>query len=176
MDNIEYYFVFDVESIGLYGDDFAVAGGLYDSEGEALDEFCYCIPKEGLKGSPEDLKWVEENVPELPVTHEDGPSMRKAFWGKWIEAKSKDAQIFAECKYPVETNFMAKCIEEDPSRIKDAPYPFHEIASIMLASGTDPLKSYKRIEGELPKHHPLKDTRQSLRILRHCIRKINNGD
>ena len=176
MNDIKLFFVFDVESIGLYGDDFAVAGGLYDDTGEAIDEFCYSIERDGLKGLEDDIEWVNNNVPDLDVTHDSGEEMRTAFWQKWKEAKDKGAEIFAECKYPVETNFMSKCIKEDLSRIEDAPYPFHEIASFMLASGIDPLKSYQRIEGELPAHHPLMDSRQSLRLLRHCIRKLKKGN
>jgi hypothetical protein len=173
--NIDLFFVFDVESIGLYGDSFAVGGGLYGKEGDVMDEFCYCIDKKGLSGMQSDIDWVQKNVPEMEITHLSGEEMRNDFWKKMVEAKSKGAAIFAECKFPVETNFVAKCIEEDKSRIEDAPYPFHEIASVMISAGVDPLKSYKRIEGETPAHHPLMDSRQSFRLLRHCIRKLRKG-
>lgn len=96
------------------------------------------------------------------------------FWDKWLEAKEKGAGMFAECKYPVETNFMTKCISEDKSRAKDAPYPFHDISTAMETIGLDSLATYKRIEGELDEHNPLCDTRQSFRFLRWIIRNIGD--
>lgn len=37
--NYDYFFVFDVESLGLYGEAFAVAGGCYDRNGDIALSF-----------------------------------------------------------------------------------------------------------------------------------------
>ena len=40
-------FIFDVESIGLHGEAFAVAGGIYTENGNCLREFAFhCDPKQ----------------------------------------------------------------------------------------------------------------------------------
>jgi hypothetical protein len=43
------FFVFDVESVGLHGEAFAVAGGIYINAA-AQSEFRFCCPLEAAKG------------------------------------------------------------------------------------------------------------------------------
>ena len=43
------FFVFDVESVGLHGEAFAVAGGIYINAA-AQSEFRFCCPLEEAKG------------------------------------------------------------------------------------------------------------------------------
>ena len=42
------FFVFDVESVGLHGEGFAVAGGVYTATGGTLWEFWLACPVDGL--------------------------------------------------------------------------------------------------------------------------------
>lgn len=159
------FFVFDVESIGLHGEGFAVAGGVYLSNGSTQWEFCFCCPPDMAEGLLADRDWVHQNVPAIKITDADTYSLRLAFWNAWEKAKSEGAEMAAECLWPVESGFLSDCITDDAQRLKEAPYPIHEIASIMLAAGMDPMATYDRTYTELPKHNPLGDARQSARLL-----------
>ncbi len=75
----------------------------------------------------------------------------------------------AECLWPVEARFIHDCITDDAQRLSAAPYPFHEIASVMLASGMDPMATYNRTPSEMPRHNPLADARQSARLLSEAL-------
>lgn len=161
-------FVFDCESIGLHGETYAVAGGLYRVAGAIpmpVEEFCYAINPTDAEGQPEDRAWVAANVPPIEVTHTDGRLLRDAFWGHWRKAHDQGALIYVECGWPVEARFLSSCVERDASRTWDGPYPLHEVASFMAAAGMDPMKRYERMPMELPEHHPLGDARLSARLL-----------
>lgn len=165
------YFIIDVESIGLHGEGFAVAGGVYLENGAAQWEFCLaCDPASG-SGTKEDRKWVLENVPVIEITHRSPRAVRDAFWLLWMRAKKDGAVMAAECLWPVEARFVEACIQDDHSRNWDGPYPFHEIASVMLAAGMDPMDTYERAESEKPAHNPLSDARLSARLLAEAISK-----
>ena len=168
------FFIFDVESIGLHGEGFAVAGGVY-IDGAAQHEFCYCCPTEQAAGTDEDREWVSKNVPVMEVTHRSTWSLREEFWWRWDEAKKKypGIQVAAECLWPVEAAFFAHCVNHSfKVRNFEGPYPFHEIASFMLAAGMDPMATYERTPSESPAHNPLADARQSARLLAEAIRKV----
>lgn len=165
-------FVFDVESIGVHGEGFAVAGGLYTAENEALHEFCFACPQIAAQGFADDRKWVAENIPAMPITHEDCVELRNAFWAEWLKAKDR-ALMFAECGWPVEARFLRDCVYDEPERWKTGPYPFHEISTVMLLAGMNPKQVYPRLENEQPAHHPLNDARQSARLLCESLRKLS---
>lgn len=171
-----HFFVFDVESIGLYGEGFAVAGGVYLSNGAAQWEFCFCCPSDQAQGFEMDREWVRKNVPVMEETHRDTYGLRLAFWKAWEKAKTGGAQMAAECLYPVEARFLRDCITDDAQRINNAPYPFHEIASIMLAAGMDPMATYDRMPPEMPRHNPLADARQSARLLATAIDALEKAN
>lgn len=165
------FFVFDVESVGLHGEGFAVAGGVY-LMGAAQWEFCYSCPQEECEGSDDDRQWIKENVPVLEVTHRTPKAMRDAFWEMWLKAKGQGAVMAAECAWPVEAGFLSRAVSQTnpaTSRKFDGPYPLHEIASFMRAAGMDPMVSYPRLESETPRHNPLADARQSARLLAQAI-------
>jgi len=169
------FFVFDVESIGLRGEGFAVAGGVYLSNGSAQSEFCFCCPAERAEGLQSNRDWVCNNVPRLETTHRDTFGIRMAFWKAWENAKESGAQMAADCLWPVEARFLQDCIRDDAARIPTAPYPIHEIASVMLAAGMDPMKTYPRLPSEMPRHNPLADARQSARLLSEAIASLGNN-
>lgn len=168
------FFVFDVESIGLHGEGFAVGGGVYIN-GAAQSEFRFCCPTEAALGSALGRAWVGDNVPVMEITHRALPGLRQAFWWEWEKAKVRYPNILmaAECGWPVEARFLAACVDQNPSeRQFTGPYPLHDIASIMLAAGMDPMATHDREPSELPKHDPLCDARQSARLLAMTLRMI----
>lgn len=170
--NLRRFFVFDVESIGLYGEGFAVAGGVYLENGAAQSEFQFCCPAEMAQGFQMDRQWVRKNVPVMDITHRDPLGVRFDFWSEWERGKRFGAQMAAECLWPVEARFLTDCIRDDAQRLDSAPYPVHDISSIMLSAGMDPLATYERLPSELPAHNPLADARQSARLLSLALERI----
>lgn len=178
MSNPNTFFVFDVESIGLHGEGFAVAGGVYFTDGtvDKGSEFAYsCLPSLA-QGEEEDRVWISENVPALPVTHPSLQEMRYDFWRNWESAKERYPNLVmtGECVWPVEAGFLSACVKDNIGARKwFGPYPLHEIASFMVAAGMDPMATYDRLESEMPKHHPLGDVRQSSRLLCEALEKLD---
>jgi len=172
------YLVFDVESIGLHGEGFAVAGGVYSAYGGvALYEFHFACPMEDAAGEDADREWVRKNVPPLDVTHTTRLGVLNAFWGEWLLLKKLYPGIVmaAECGWPVEAKFLMDCVARDPmTRNMEGPYPLHEIATYMAAAGMDPMATYDRKSRELPKHDPLADARQSARLLCEALDILSN--
>lgn len=169
------FFVFDVESVGLYGEGFAVGGGVYFN-GTAQSEFQFCCPLEEAQGSDEDRAWVKEHVPVMAVTHRTPKGVREAFWDAWEMAQKRypGIKMAGECIYPVEAGFVTACINDDKEeRLWKGPYPLHDAATAMLMAGFDPMKRYTRTESEKPAHDPLADARQSARLLTTAIQKIS---
>ena len=171
------FFVFDVESIGLHGEAFAVAGCIC-SAFETEWEFFYSCPANRAEGVDSDRKWIGENVPALPVTHAQPLEIRNAFWTAWTFAKAKypDIVMAGECGWPVEARFLCACIDDEPDKRRwEGPYPLHEIATYMRAAGMDPMAKYPRTEDELPEHNPICDVRQSVRLLGMALEKVGGG-
>lgn len=166
------FFVFDVESVGLHGEAFAVAGGVYLENGAAQWEFCYACPISEAKGTDEDRNWVKANVPPLTETHRLPIGIRDAFWLDWLKAKAQYPEIVmaVECGWPVEARFLNACIDDEPAdRRWKGPYPLHEIATYIAAAGKDPMANRERTESEKPVHNPVGDARQSARLLAESL-------
>ena len=160
------FMVFDVESIGLHGEGFAVGWVVVDRAGKVLQAATLSCPTTLCIGTNEDREWVTANVPPIEETHGLPVAMRADFWLCWLGWKAKGAVLVADCCWPVEARFLAQCVNDDPHARKwEGPYPLHDLASVMLALGRDPLATNERLPDELPAHHPLHDARQSARLL-----------
>jgi hypothetical protein len=160
--------IFDVESNGLHGEGFAVGWVVVNEEGEVISQgYESC---EVTNPDP----WVAENVlPKLPsvTTKADNVSVRSAFWTAWLDAKSKGATLWADCAFPVETNFLSKCVADNPQeRQWQAPYPLHEIATVFESVGWDSTAKFDRLEDE-HEHHPTGDAKQSARLLMKALQE-----
>lgn len=157
--------VIDVESVGLHGEGFAVAFVLLEGDYE-LAHGSACCPATAARGTGDDLKWVQENVTIDPAAHkfESPRQVRDWFWTIWTRYEAEGVELWADCCWPVEANFLAACVADDPTaRNWEGPYPLHDVATLMLAGGRDPLGTYHRTPAELPAHNPLADARQSAR-------------
>lgn len=159
------YMVFDVESIGLHGEGFAVGYVVVNDRGERLEDgYAACSP-DAASGTDEGRAWVKENVPPLEQFLSTPVGVRDCFWGTWQHWKERGALLVADCAWPVEARFLAACVDDHPDpRYWEGPYPLHELASFMVAAGMDPMAPYDREKDE-PQHHPLGDARQSARLL-----------
>lgn len=160
------FMVFDVESIGLHGEGFAVAWVVVNRSGDRLGEGCLACPRDLCAGTDESRLWVNENVPSLEVTSPTPQHLRNAFWHEWRHWADQGAVLVADCAWPVEANFLSACVRlNHAEREWQGPYPLHDLASVLLARGADALAVTERMPDELPAHHPLMDARQSARLL-----------
>lgn len=152
--------VFDVESNGLHGIGFAVGAVVIDESGSEVASFYAGCDPTTLPIRYDDREWMQANCyPALPPpTHEMPREVRDAFWVFWQEHRA-DSTLWADCAWPVEARFLLACVEDDPSRWWDGPYPLHEIAEHIGMS------THARLPNELPAHNPLNDARQSARLL-----------
>lgn len=159
--------VFDVESVGLHGEGFAIGFVVVNSLGTELDHGLYSCHREICsEGVPGDIQWVVKNVPQMLPNLAIPESVRSIFWEAWLAWKEKGATLWADCLWPVEARFLLNCVNDNKSdRNWQGPYPFHEIATALLCHGKDPLAKFPRLENEMPEHNPLCDSRQSARIL-----------
>jgi len=166
------FFVFDVESVGLHGEGFAVAGGVYLENGATQWEFFYACHPDAAIGEIIDFEWVLKNLPVITRTHYTPALVRDAFWNEWMKAKAAGALMAVECGWPVEGRFLNACIEDDKSRKWEGPYPMIEISTYLIAAGMDPMAKNTRTPSEMPEHNPLSDARLSARLLSEAISKI----
>ena len=169
------FFIFDVESIGIHGESFAVAGGVY-VDGREERVFQFAMNPRRLIGDKEDMEWVSDNVPEMEHTHLMQNGILREFLTELHTCKGiyQDLVVAAECCWPVEANFLSKVIATNPVVDKWAgPYPLMDIASIMYAAGLDPMETWEREPAELPAHNPLCDVRLSARILKECLNRLS---
>jgi hypothetical protein len=172
----ERFLVFDVESVGLHGEGFAV-GYVILLNGQEMDSGCWSCPRVTAHGDMEGWKWVEAHVPDLLVTHPNTHALRSSFWHLWQEWQKTGALLVADCAWPVEARFLLACVDDDPeTRTWQGPYPLHDLASIRLAAGLDPLASELRREDELPLHNPLADARQSARLLVEALEGLRKKE
>jgi hypothetical protein len=162
--------VFDVESVGLHGEGFAVGYVVVDAAGKELESGLFACPVDRVVGEFEGREWVVQHVPRLALTHNRPQAVRTAFWQRWLHWKAQGAVLVADCGWPVEARFLAACVDDAPERRGgDGPYPLHDLASVLWAHGRDPLATHERRPDEQPAHHPLMDARQSARLLVHAL-------
>lgn len=168
----KYYFVLDVESIGLHGEGFAFGYVVIDDKGDEVEFSSSSFDSMLARGTPADHEWVTKNVPALCFSHTTAARLRTGFWNVWGHWQSQGAVMCADVAWPVEARFLAACIDDDPRRAEQAPYPLLDITSILFAAGIDPLASHPRLDHEMPAHNPLNDARQSARLLAKALRKL----
>jgi len=176
------YMVFDVESVGLHGEAFAVAWVVGRIEGKvfirASEGFVWCQPA-GLRGNATSHEWVREhcNTDEWgdwkEATEVLSPrDLRSAFWYQWQVEKTSGTRLVADCPWPVEARFLAACVDEDHiSREWGGPYPLIDVETVRFAAGLDlDVVSRRYFDlGELPEHNPIADARQSARLLAEAL-------
>lgn len=180
------FMVFDVESVGLHGEGFAVGYVVIERDKEVESGYFHCWP-DAARGDADGRAWIAENV--VPIlegsglaqTYSDGlrspdpKQVRNAFWAAWRGWKAKGAILAADCPWPVEARFLIACVEDDPApRNWSGPYPLIDVASVRLAAGLDPLGAEERLDREKPIHHPLADARQSARLLIEALNVLQS--
>ncbi len=169
--HINKFMVFDVESVGLHGEGFAVARVVVDRNGQRLGEGCIACDHYDCSGTDENRQWVVKNIPPIKISSPNPQHLRDTFWNEWRHWAGLGAVLVADCAWPVEANFVSQCVNSNhKEREWQGPYPLYDIASIQLAMGEDALAVTQRMPDELPVHHPLMDARQSARQLVSLLR------
>jgi hypothetical protein len=159
--------VFDVESVGLHGEGYAI--GVVLIERHEITEECliWCHPAnaEDAEGEEGGHRWAVENVLPKLIAATGSPicetprEVRDEFWALWSGAREKySAQLMADCTWPVEANFLSDCIADDPvTRYWMGPYPLLDAATLRaagLASETEDV------------HEPLTDAKETWESIR----------
>lgn len=103
------WFVFDVESVGLFGDPFAVGWVVIDKDGQELESYWFGFDYNKVHGgSIEAFDWCENNIPphilkgtskSINFVYEDF-ARNLGYWQK------KGASIISDVPFPVESNFL----------------------------------------------------------------------
>ncbi len=165
----ELFFIFDVESVGLHGEGYAYGFVVVDEYGIELDAGrCSCDPA-AAEGDASGRNWIAKNCPDIPVSEPTPKAVRCRFADEWEDWQKHGAVMVADCPWPVESRFLSDCIRDLQM---SGPYPLIDVASVVLASGRDPVATFDRLENELPKHDPLADARQSARIFIESLTNI----
>lgn len=156
---------FDVESVGLHGEGFAVGWVVVDAEGELQEERRWACPPETAAGADSDRAWVAANVPPLAATHDSPSALRAAFWDVWQGWRERGAWLVADCPWPVEAGFLSACVKDQgPSAHWQGPYPLLDVSTLVMAAGRDPRAASERpTEAERPAHDPLADAHHAIR-------------
>jgi hypothetical protein len=161
----------DAEANGLAGRAFCVGLTLSDSTREQLHAVYRCPI-----GEPID-PWVVENVlPAIADVRENVSGYPKLLaevretierWG------GKAVPLIAHVAWPVEARLLLDAYSGE--RVWDGPFPLIDVASVLLATGHDPLTvdGYLRDHSipapEGSPHHPLYDARAAERCFRHLM-------
>jgi hypothetical protein len=154
-------FMIDVESIGFHGEGFAVGIIVSNEKAKIIENVYFACHQDFARGTSDDRDWVKINVPKIKYDFDSPKSVRDAFWSMW-EHYLGDSYMMGDCPYPVETNFLNACLDDDPSR--KSVYPLLDLGSFLMCRGFNPVELHFRLDSELPVHHPLKDAMQATRL------------
>jgi hypothetical protein len=181
--------VFDVESVGLHGEGFAVGwvvGRMQAGAPDGWDEeasgrfFCHW---DRARGTARDREWVRRFVGAalkgIPPTHDTTRRVRDAFWELWMVWRRKGAVLCADVPWPVESRFLQRCIDDDQTRAPYGPYPLLDVSSARWALGYGRIgvpvwgmNERDRRADELVEHDPLADARFSARLLGSALERL----
>lgn len=177
------YVVVDAESLGLHGPAFAVGAVALTASAVAdyragrrahpwVEEMrAACDPRPLLARcvvEDEDRAWLEAHVwPHLGDNLlPSDRAVREAFWSFWRRWAERGAWLVADCGWPVEAGLLSACVRDEwPARCYQGPYPMLDLATVLWATGVDPRLTFSREPDELPAHDPLRDARQTARLL-----------
>lgn len=153
--------MFDVEADGLYGKGFAVGAIVVETDGintSIIDKF------ELMSNETITNQWVIETV--LPYLGdmpkcETNKDLRDKFYN--FLRKHKDAKVYSDCNYPVETNFLADIVKDNEfEREFNMPYPLMDIATIENIDISREAFYFEKTFTYLKAHNPLNDSIESL--------------
>lgn len=165
-------FSFDAETNGLWGQAFAIAAVLWDTENDSKIEWIGRCPISEPVNS-----WVFENVlpqmESIPENYDSYESMLKAFMDFYM-ANKQNAIVLVHMGLPVEVKLFLDAHDMSIIGDWDAPYPLTDCSAIP-AIGTS-VDTYNTQHGiEVPTfdggtHNPLYDSYAAMYAYEHAIR------
>jgi hypothetical protein len=159
---VQTYFVFDVESVGLHGEGWAVGYVVVDASGTVLEEGRRSCPLAAARGTDVNREWCRTNCPALDYTYVSPWQLREWFWALWRRWAETGALMAASVPWPVEARFLAACVDDAPeAREWAGPFPLIDVHTLAHGLG---LRRERRAD-ELPEHDPLNDARAAARDL-----------
>lgn len=174
----EVIFSVDAETVGLYGEHFAIGWSLRSvATGEEIDHGYEACSSSNANGDDDDREWISKNVlPKLPPqTTADNPSqLYEKFWAIWMDTKKNYDKVHcvADCGFPVESRLFENCVKLDHSKRKfDGPYPLNEVETMLGAAKLD-RDSIPLNHDEILTHHPTHDARRSGRLYYRALKKL----
>lgn len=151
-------FSFDAETDGLYGPVWAIGAVYLDSNGHTVAFRGQLDPDTDVVTDP----WVREHIvpvvdlPRFQTRHD----LLNAFWSCWLDHQGFTIAV-ADCGAPVEAGLFRACIEIDRAgRQWKGPLPLHELATVLLLAGLDPVETNRREYAgrpDLVQHDPVAD-------------------
>ena len=178
--------IFDVESVGLAGDGFAVGWVVLDGEKE-VEHGLFACPCENGHGSPAGLAWIKQNLPHRilnpetsdPIYRATPYTVREAFWDMWQRAGGREIELWGDCAWPVEARFLIDAVDDSRGsssrtypcpREMEGPYPLLDISTLFRACRAmgKPVADFSPVEP----HNPLEDARASARTLLLCLKSL----
>jgi hypothetical protein len=164
-------FSFDVETIGLYGGVFALGACVINEDGVELESLFLKTNHRYVSGTNLNFNFVALKILPSILTKDDNCmselEIRTKFWNFYIQCKIKypDMIVVVDCGYPCEAGFLRACVNDNISEREFlAPFPLHELGTLILSKGEDPKEERERAQNETPAHNPLCDARQSARL------------
>lgn len=144
---------------GLHDDAYAIAAAVVGVERYmVLESFEARLPDTSVSDD-----WARRSV--LPVIdgweqiHNSTVNLEEAFWsfyaqhcleqGQWGPTPRKNMAVIAMFGSPVKSGLFQRCVERYRSRTSQAPYPLHEVGTLLLALGEEQGDS---VEAYLKKH------------------------
>lgn len=119
--------IFDCESDGMYGNTFAVSNIILDNRNNII--------KHDSMMADINIKdeWVKQNVlPNLNIEKKAKSTFHLRNYFFEVLQSNKDCEIWVDCCFPVETNFLAQIARDDvQTRAFIMPYPIKDISSLV---------------------------------------------
>lgn len=179
-------FMFDVESVGLYGSGFAFGAVVSDEKGNIIDKCSYaCLTEEIISelkkidffvnGDGKDIITECKKLKQVNNLVE----LRQKFYDFYLENK-ENCDIYSDVNYPVETNFLRDIVLDDiDNRQSNMPYPLLDVANL-VSCNIDRTEKYTKdnaayicqdVANRKPvKHNPLWDSICSLYCLIKAVK------
>ena len=165
--------VFDVESLGLHGEGYALGWtiveeghesnyGYFATSPESVEP-CITAGKESIEAS---IEWLNRNVHLPRLTTGSPREIRDQFWSTWLNVKRRGGKLWSDVNWPVEANFLSDCVRDDhDEREWDGPYPLMDIGSLRRLMNITPATVVFNSYHTGGAHNPLYDARESAKYV-----------
>lgn len=168
--NNQYILSIDAETNGLWGQAFAIAGVLYDPNGNEIDKFVGRCPVEN-----EVNEWIRDNVLtqmiEIKETHKDYKSLLTDFFKFLNINKDLKYKTLVHMGHIVESKLLIDAHNMNIIGDWDAPYEWYDVC-LFFGDSTDNYNKENNIKVDNViggTHNPLYDCRSAYKAFKHFI-------